>query len=89
MRDRHRCRWGELPGEDGPCPERASEVDHMGPAWDHDPELLRAICHAHHARRTALQANTARWNRWRASPPAPRSRPAPRHPALLGPGQAP
>jgi len=85
LRDRHRCRWGELPGEEldgGPCAERATEADHAGPSWDHDPERLRALCAAHHARRTALQANAARWNRYRDNPPAPRKRPGKKHPAL-------
>ena len=67
MRDRYRCRWGELPGEferdgigAGQCSVRATDADHTGAAWDHDPDKLRAMCDAHHKTRTALQANVAR-----------------------------
>lgn len=63
MRDRYRCRWGELHSdgaEPGQCSTRATDADHMGDPNDHDPNMLRALCRYHHDKRTAAQANAAR-----------------------------
>jgi hypothetical protein len=54
------CRWGILPEEDGYCRSDSTEVDHIGQAWDHRPEVLRGICHIHHVARTSRQANAAK-----------------------------
>jgi len=54
------CRWGCLPEEEGWCRSDSTEVDHMGAADDHRPEVLRGICSPHHARRTSGQANAAK-----------------------------
>lgn len=51
------------------------EVDHMGEAWDHRDEVLRTLCHVHHAERTAQQAAASR-HRYRER------RPAEQHPGL-------
>jgi hypothetical protein len=53
------CRWGALPWEEGYCRSDSTEVDHMGSAADHRPEVLRGICHYHHLRRTSAQGNAA------------------------------
>ncbi|MFC4335199.1 hypothetical protein [Salininema proteolyticum] len=60
------------------CSAVASDVDHIGPADDHRPENLRALCTHHHRRRTGRQGAAAR-----AKLP-PRNRPRERHPGLVG-----
>ena len=72
------CRWGILPGEEDPCGQDSTEVDHIGDPSDHRPERLRGICHSHHLKRTSGQANEAR-SRIRSL----RHRPSPRHPGYL------
>jgi len=81
LRDRHRCRWGELPGEGvpGQCSKYANEVDHMGSPDNHEPEFLRSLCAEHHAVRTSAQANKMRWDNYRKFP---RKRPPGIHPGL-------
>ena len=57
------CRWGTIQSlwsETGLCNQDATEVDHIGAAWDNDPSVLRGICHYHHLRRTSMQANAAK-----------------------------
>jgi hypothetical protein len=58
------CRWGTVPGieprEDGLCIADSSEVDHIGQAWDHRPEVLRGICHVHHVARSTAQGRAAK-----------------------------
>lgn len=72
------CRWGELPEEEGWCRSDSTEVDHMGAADDHRPEVLRGICSPCHARRTSRQANAAKVLRARM-----RVRPADNHPGYI------
>lgn len=71
------CLWGILPGEEGYCRSDSTEVDHMGDAWNHQPEFLRGICHTHHVKRTSAQANAAK--KLRSSL---RYRPAENHPGF-------
>jgi 5-methylcytosine-specific restriction enzyme A len=56
------CRWGQsgLPDEAGICSAPSEEVDHIGSAWDHSPEMLRGICTWHHLRRSSSQGNAAK-----------------------------
>lgn len=70
------CRWGMLDGEEGPCGSDSTEADHIGPAWDHRPEALRGICHAHHVIRSAAQARAQK-----ALLASRRYRPPEKHPA--------
>ena len=73
------CRWGILPGEEGYCRSDSTEVDHMGDAADHRPEVLRGICHTHHVRRTSAQGNAAK-----ALRRSLRYRPVEKHPGFIG-----
>lgn len=89
LRDRHRCQWGMLPGEQaldgiarGQCSSTATEVDHMGAASDHNPDFLRAICHEHHKRRTSMQANAARSRKLKMLNGKFANRPVPKHPGM-------
>ena len=66
---------GIVPAEPGRCTADSSEVDHFGAAWDHRPEVLRGMCHYHHAQRTSGQANAAK-----ALLRSARYRPKERHP---------
>lgn len=55
------CRYGILENEPNVvCLQPSTEVDHIGAAWDHRPEVLRGICHNHHIIRTSAQANAAK-----------------------------
>jgi 5-methylcytosine-specific restriction enzyme A len=65
IRDNYRCRYGELADEtwNVPCPDIATEVDHMGDANDHRMIMLRSICKLHHQKRTGKQAAVSRWAR--------------------------
>lgn len=72
-RDEHRCTWltdGER------CTEPATDVDHIMRGDDHQPTNLRALCHWHHARKSASEGNAAR-RRFNAR------RPADPHPGLM------
>lgn len=73
------CQWGQsgISGEDGECAIAAAEVDHIGAAWDHRPEVLRGICSPHHLIRTSIQANAAKTMRHSL-----RYRPTEKHPGL-------
>jgi len=57
------CRYGAC-GIDGEpvmeCGAASTEVDHIGAAWDHRPEVLRGICSPHHLKRSSAQGNAAR-----------------------------
>lgn len=57
-RDDHRCTWRT---DHKRCIETATDVDHIGNRHDHRLANLRSLCGTHHDRRTARQANTARW----------------------------
>ena len=72
------CRWGILPAEEGYCRSDSTEVDHMGDAWDHDPSVLRGICHYHHLKRTSAQGNAAA-----ARQRSLRFRPQEKHPGFI------
>lgn len=69
------CRWGLLPGEEGPCGQDSTDADHIGAAWDHRPEALRGLCHPHHVIRSAGQGRSELARRR-----ALRLRPRERHP---------
>ena len=73
------CLWGFLDGEDGPCREPSTEVDHIGSPWDHNSNSLRGICSFHHRRRTASQGVEGRA---RIRQEKPRTRPKSRHPGI-------
>ena len=72
------CRWGLLPGEEGPCGQDSTDADHIGPAWDHRPEKLRGLCHPHHVARSAGQGRAVL-----AARRSLRFRPQERHPGWL------
>lgn len=57
-RDGHRCVWLLPSGER--CPNRATDVDHIGKKWDHSEGNLRSLCGPHHDKRTAAQGNAAK-----------------------------
>jgi hypothetical protein len=72
------CRWTEDDTDGQPCSSTQDlEVDHIGDPTDHRLDNLRALCHWHHAGRTARQAADAR----RQAPS--RDRPRPSHPGLI------
>ena len=56
-RDSGRCRWIEGGKR---CPERGTDVDHVGDKNDHDLANLRLLCAGHHARRTSAQGLAAK-----------------------------
>lgn len=68
-RDGHRCTWMEHGMR---CPAAATEVDHITAGDDHSDGNLRALCTPHHARKTAADANKARWSRTQGGTPSPR-----------------
>lgn len=73
------CRYGQCGLEDEPvmiCGQPSTQVDHIGQAWDHRPEMLRGICEPHHLKRSSAQGNAAR-----ARQRSLRYRPPERHPA--------
>jgi len=72
-RDGHVCQW---PGEHGVCGRTDVEVDHRTPGDDHSDANLWAICHWHHAAKTAQEAAAAR------GPGVSEHRPVERHPGL-------
>lgn len=73
-RDHDACQW---PTHTGVCGSTDRlEVDHIGDPHDHRDANLRALCHWHHAKRTAEQAAAAR------GPAVTERRPAERHPGL-------
>jgi hypothetical protein len=76
------CRWGMLPGEDGPCHMPSTTSDHMGPPDDHRIELLRGLCEPHHVRRSASQGQAAKTARYRAM----KFRPKEPHPGFIRDG---
>lgn len=90
-RDGHRCTWIEGVPDGGTwrqwadprrCPDVGTDVDHMGAPDDHRQEMLRLLCGPHHRKRTAEQANTARWSKHRAQHTRkPQPHPGLRHPA--------
>lgn len=79
------CRWTEDDTEGQACGSTQDlEVDHIGDPADHALTNLRALCHWHHAQRTARQAADARQER------PGRDRPRPAHPGLIeAPSEAP
>lgn len=56
-RDSGRCRWIE---NNARCPQRGTDVDHIGDPHDHRPANLRLLCATHHARRTSQQGQYAK-----------------------------
>lgn len=70
-RDSGRCRWIEGGRR---CPERGTDVDHVGDKNDHDLANLRLLCDGHHKRRTSAQGHAAKKAR--------AERNVERHPAL-------
>jgi 5-methylcytosine-specific restriction protein A len=70
-RDSGRCRWIE---NNQRCPERGTDVDHIGDPADHSLLNLRLLCRTHHNRRSSRQGNAARAERRRRNTEA--------HPAL-------
>lgn len=56
-RDSGRCRWIEGGRR---CPDRGTDVDHIGDKHDHRLANLRLLCSFHHKKRTSIQGNTAR-----------------------------
>jgi hypothetical protein len=76
------CRWGMLPGEDGPCHMPSTTSDHMGPPDDHRIELLRGLCEPHHVRRSGQQGQAAKTARYRAM----KFRPKEPHPGFIRDG---
>ncbi|GAA3223195.1 hypothetical protein GCM10010468_49520 [Actinocorallia longicatena] len=72
-RDQHACQIR------GPrCTGKATDVDHMGAADDHRPEVLQSACGTCHASKTGREAQAAR------APQETRARPRPQgHPGLL------
>ena len=58
-RDGYRC--VKIRGDTGErCPDRATDVDHMGAPDDHRLHMLQSLCAFHHARKTAAQGGRAR-----------------------------
>jgi 5-methylcytosine-specific restriction enzyme A len=76
------CRWGMLPGEDGPCHMPSTTSDHIGPPDDHRIELMRGLCDPHHKRRSGQQGAVARTARYRAM----KYRPREPHPGFIRDG---
>jgi 5-methylcytosine-specific restriction protein A len=74
-RDRGECQHRDGPDSDI-CGYAATDVDHFGEPWDHDVNVLRAMCHDHHAEKTSRQGNAARWAYRRQRPPE-------RHPGII------
>lgn len=70
-RDSGRCRWIEGGQR---CPERGTDVDHVGDPHDHSLTNLRLLCADHHRRRTSAQGHAAK-RAWK-------NRNVERHPAL-------
>jgi 5-methylcytosine-specific restriction enzyme A len=60
------------------CAQRATDVDHIGPPDNHDPDNLRGLCSWHHNRRSSRQGNAAKAKRARL-----RYRPERPHPGLI------
>ena len=86
-RDNRRCTWikGEPDGGNfrdranlNRCPNRGSDVDHIGAHNDHSEGNLRTLCVGHHRHRSSVQANAAKKAKGN-----PRLRPTPRHPGLI------
>lgn len=74
-RDGGRCKWPLSFG--GTCGRPANEVDHKAGAHDHTPANLWALCHEHHAAKTARESRDAK-------PVAtPKARPSEAHPGSL------
>lgn len=75
-RDGHRCTWIENGKR---CPQRATDVDHVGDPLDHSDANLRALCGTHHDRRSSAQGNAAKAARRaaRLRPPEPHPGAAP------------
>jgi len=76
------CRWGVLPGEDGPCHMPSTTSDHMGPPDDHRIEMMRGLCDPHHRRRSGRQGQAARTAQYRAQ----KFRPKEPHPGFIREG---
>jgi len=60
-RDGGRCQQ-PLPSG-APCPNPATDVDHVGSKWDHGDDNLQSLCGVHHNRKTAAQGNAGRAQR--------------------------
>jgi hypothetical protein len=74
-RDGYRCM--HIRDDDTRCPERATDVDHLGDRDDHRLENLAAKCGWHHRRKSGTQgARAANARR------LPRKRPPEPHPGL-------
>jgi 5-methylcytosine-specific restriction protein A len=74
-RDGYRCTHTER-GER--CPERATDVHHLGDGNDHRLDNLASLCAPHHAHESAREGAAARARKY------DRRRPKPPHPGLIG-----
>ena len=77
-RDGHRCQWRMAVG--GKCGAHANQVDHIRDPHDHSDANLRALCQAHHDRKSSAEGNAAQ--RSIRSARAPRTRRPEPHPGL-------
>lgn len=60
------------------CPNRGTDVDHMGEPHDHRIEMLRLLCEPHHDTDSSRRANAAKRLKAQQSRRTP-----PRHPGLI------
>jgi 5-methylcytosine-specific restriction endonuclease McrA len=75
LRDHHMCRWVD---RGVTCLAHATDVDHIQPGDDHSPHNLRALCRAHHNRKSSAEGNAAQ-----ARLRAMLTRPKRPHPGLI------
>jgi hypothetical protein len=77
------CRWGMLPGEEGPCGQDSTTADHIGPPSDHRLGMMRGLCGPHHKKRSDGQGRAAK-----AALAARRKLPSEPHPGFVRKGDA-
>lgn len=73
-RDGYRCT--AIRSDDTRCPQRATDVHHVGDENDHSDANLMSMCGWHHDRLTAAKANAARVRKTTRFP-------SEKHPGLL------
>lgn len=74
-RDGYRC-TAILRNNGRRCPDKATDVDHVGDRHDHCDENLASLCEWHHDRKSSAEGNAARKRISSRRPPE-------RHPGLL------